>query len=51
MNIDILNKWISAAQSDFIIGGVVIGIWQLMEFSAQTRLQAQTLRSAGALPS
>ena len=46
MKIDILNKWLTAVQSVFIIVGVGVALWQLLEISAQTRLQAQTLKQA-----
>jgi len=43
MKIDVLNKWLTAIQSVSIIVGVVVALWQLLEISAQTKLQAQTL--------
>lgn len=44
MKIDILNKWLTAIQSVFIIVGVVMALWQPVEVSAQTRPQAQSLK-------
>jgi hypothetical protein len=41
--IQVVNQWLTAIQSVAIIGGIAVAIWQLLEISAQTRLQAQTL--------
>jgi hypothetical protein len=44
MNIDAVNKWLTAVQSIAVIAAVVVAVWQLSEISGQGKIQAQTLR-------
>jgi hypothetical protein len=46
MNIDAVNKWLTALQSFAIVAGVFVAGWQLSEISSQSKIQAQALQQA-----
>jgi hypothetical protein len=37
-------KWLSALESIAVIGGIAFAVWQVLELSKQTALQAETLK-------
>jgi hypothetical protein len=46
VNIDTINKWLTAFQSIAVIAGVAVALWQLSEISSQSKIQAQALKQA-----
>ena len=46
MNIDTVNKWLTALQSIAVIAAAAVAVWQLSEISRQSKLQAQALQQA-----
>jgi hypothetical protein len=49
--IDRLNRWLIALQAIAVIVGVGVAVYQLIQISAQTQLQAQTLKTTQATQS
>jgi hypothetical protein len=46
MNIDAVNKLLTALQSLAVIAAAAVAVWQLSEISSQSRIQAQALQQA-----
>ena len=46
MNIDTVNKWLTAFQSVAVIAAAVVAVWQLSEISRESKIQAQALQQA-----
>jgi len=46
VNIDTVNKWLTALQSIAVIAAAAVAVWQLSEISRQSKLQAQALQQA-----
>jgi len=46
VNIDTVNKWLTAFQSVAVIAAAVVAVWQLSEISRESKIQAQALQQA-----
>ena len=46
MKIDSIHKWLSAIASIAVTGGIVFAVWQVLEISKQTTIQAETLKQS-----
>jgi hypothetical protein len=45
MKFDVV-RWLSAIESIAVIGGIVFAVWQVLEISKQTKIQAENLKES-----